>query len=89
MCNQSVGLIASVIEKSGIPTTSLSLLREVTEKVDPPRALFVPFPLGYPLGQPDNPLLQHTIIRAALRLLKSTDPLPILRNFGGAAAEQR
>jgi len=77
MCNQSVGLIASVIERSGIPTVSLSLLREVTEKVMPPRALFVPFPHGYPLGQANRPDLQHRIIQAALGLLFMSERLPI------------
>ena len=81
MCNQSVGLIASVIEKAGIPTVGLSLLWMVTEKVLPPRSLYVPFPFGYPLGKPNDPKLQHQIIRAALDLLKSTEELPILRNF--------
>jgi hypothetical protein len=81
MCNQSVGLIASVIEKAGIPTVGLSLLQLVTKKVRPPRALFVPFPFGYPLGKPNDAKLQHEIIRAALELLESPDELPILRNF--------
>ena len=49
MCHQSVGLIQSIIEKAGIPTASITLLREVTERVDPPRTLFVDLPLGYPL----------------------------------------
>lgn len=81
MCNQSVGLMASVIEKAGVPTVCLSLLREVTEKVKPPRALFVPFPLGYPLGEPRNPQLQHRIIRNALALLAANQPLPIFSDF--------
>jgi len=81
MCNQSVGLIASVIEKSGIPTVCLSLLREVSEKVQPPRTLFVTFPIGYPLGAPDQPELQHSIIRAALDLLDATGPLPLLHSY--------
>ena len=81
MCNQSVGLIASIIEKIGIPTVSLSLLLLVTKKVRPPRSLFVPFPFGYPLGKPYDADLQHQIIRAALDLLESPDELPILRNF--------
>lgn len=81
MCNQSVGLIASVIEKAGIPTVGLSLLKMVTKKVRPPRSLYVPFPFGYPLGKPHNPGLQHRIIRAALDLLKSSDQLPILKSF--------
>jgi hypothetical protein len=59
MCNQSVGLIAGVIEKSGMATVCLSLLREVTEKVRPPRSLYVDFPFGYPLGAPADPALQH------------------------------
>lgn len=81
MCNQSVGLIASVIEKRGIPTVGLSLLRAVTEKVKPPRTLVVPFPFGYPLGEPDHPALQRAIIETALNLLASTDSLPIIRDF--------
>jgi len=81
MCNQSVGLIAGVIEKAGIPTVSLSLLLMVTKKVRPPRSLSVPFPFGYPLGKPHDAKLQHQIIRAALNLLESPDELPILQDF--------
>lgn len=81
MCHQSVGLIAGVIEKQGIPSVSLSVLRKVTEKVRPPRSLVVPFPFGYPLGRPRDAQLQHRIIRAALGLLESSEPLPILRDF--------
>jgi hypothetical protein len=81
MCNQSVGLIASIIEKASIPTVSLSLLREIAEKVKPPRSLIVPFPFGYPLGAPDDAALQHEIIRSALSLLAETPLYPILRDF--------
>jgi D-proline reductase (dithiol) PrdB len=81
MCNQSVGLIASVIEKGGVPTVCLSLLREVAEKVRPPRTLFVPSPLGYPLGAPNQPERQHSIIHAALGLFSATDHLPILHSY--------
>ena len=83
MCNQSVGLIASVIEKSGVPTTGISLLREITQKVKPPRALYVPFRFGYPLGEPHQPKLQHKIINAALELLHDQVPPPLLRDYRG------
>lgn len=76
-----MGLIASAIEKTGIPTVCLSLLREVAVKVKPPRCLFVPFSHGFPLGKPNQPELQHRIIRAALDLLKAQSPEPILRDF--------
>jgi len=80
MCNQSVGLIQRAIEYAGITTVSISLLREITEKIGPPRALSVPFPLGYPLGEPHNPELQKRVMRAAFALLPRTD-LPVLENF--------
>jgi hypothetical protein len=70
MCHQSVGLLQSVIEKSAIPTVSITLLVEVAERVGPPRALAVDRPLGYPLGEPDNPDLQKRIMLEALSLLE-------------------
>ncbi len=80
MCNQSVGLIQRAVEYAGITTVSLSLLREITEKIQPPRALFVPFPLGYTLGKPDDIPLQTRIVRAAFALLTRTDT-PVLETF--------
>ena len=80
MCNQSVGLIQRAIEYAGITTVSLSLLREITEKIRPPRALFVPFPLGYPLGEPNNTSLQLRVMRSAFALLTRNDA-PALENF--------
>jgi hypothetical protein len=81
MCNQSVGLIQAAFENAGIATVSISLFRFVTERVRPPRTLCVPFPLGRPLGEPNNPDLQRTVLRAALRLLNSPDPLPVIHDF--------
>lgn len=80
MCNQSVGLIQRAIEYAGMATVSISLLREITEKIRPPRALFVPFPLGYPLGEPGNPELQTRVMRAAFALLLRSD-CPVLELF--------
>jgi hypothetical protein len=80
MCHQSVGLIQRAIEYAGITTVSISLLREITEKIRPPRALFVPFPLGYPLGEPNNPNLQLRIMRAAFSLLSRSD-IPVLEDL--------
>jgi hypothetical protein len=81
MCNQSVGLIQAAFENEGIVTVSISLYRFVTEKVRPPRALWVPFPLGYPLGEPHNPALQRRVILAALELLTADEPLPLIHDF--------
>ena len=80
MCVQAVGLIAAEIERCGIATVVVSLLREVTKITKPPRALFVPFPLGFPLGAPRDKELQQRVITAALRLLNRTDA-PIFEGF--------
>lgn len=82
MCHQSVGLIQSIIERQGIPTVSISLLREVTERVEPPRVLFVDYPLGYPLGRPHEPELQKRILRAAFALLERAE-LPVWEEWAG------
>ncbi len=82
MCNQAVSLVAAELERNGIATVALALLREIVERVRPPRALFVPFPLGFPLGRPDDPELQRRVIEAALALLDDPEASPpLLRDF--------
>ncbi len=73
MCNQAVGLVAAELERQGIATVALQLLREVAERVRPPRALFVPFRHGYPLDRPDDAERQHAVIEAALQLLERNE----------------
>jgi hypothetical protein len=65
-----VSLVAAELERRGIPTVVLQLLKLVTEKVRPPRALYVPFPHGYPLEAPHSPEAQHAVIEAALRVFE-------------------
>ena len=56
-------------------TTSISLIREQTERIRPPRALWVPFALGRPLGSAEDPEFQHNVMRAAFSLLTTaTEP---------------
>jgi len=76
MCNQAVGLVAGELERRGISTVCIELLREVAEAVRPPRALFVPFDHGYPLGRPHDAAGQHAVIETALALLERDDAVP-------------
>lgn len=80
MCNQSVGLIQRAVEERGISTISITLDESITKRVKPPRALSVPYGFGYPLGEPNNPDLQHAIIAEAFALLTDEAPLPILKS---------
>ena len=65
-----MGLVAGALERQGISTLTIQLLRQVAEKVRPPRALCVPFRHGYPLDAPDDPAKQHAVIEAALKMLE-------------------
>ncbi len=58
----------------------MTLLREITEKVHPPRALSVPWPLGFPLGAPDDAPLQRKVLLQLLALLPRED-VPVLEEF--------
>ncbi|MCA1842126.1 MAG: hypothetical protein LC792_02850 [Actinobacteria bacterium] len=79
-------MVARTLEEAGIVTTSVSLIREHTEKIKPPRALWVPFPFGLPLGHPDDVAEQRAVLDAMLALLDEPDG-PVLRDFGGDLAE--
>ena len=68
-----MGALGHFLERQGIPTTGISLVREHTETVRPPRALWVTFELGRPMGIPDDPPFQRRVVKAALDLLERTD----------------
>lgn len=61
-------------------TTSISLIREQSEAVGPPRALWVPFDLGRPLGVAGDPAFQTDVLRAAFALLGSASA-PIIDDY--------
>lgn len=58
----------------------MSLIRPHTEKIKPPRSLWVPFQLGHPLGAPDNAAFQQRVLDAALGLF-SAPAGPVLEDF--------
>ena len=70
MCNQTVCLVAAELERQGIATVAIQLLREIALHARPPRALVVPFRHGHPLGKPDRPEGQRAVLEAALRMLE-------------------
>jgi len=56
------------------------MLAKITEKIRPPRALAVPYPLGFPLGEANNRELQTEILRQLLALLERND-VPVLERL--------
>ena len=57
-----MGLIARQAEAAGIATLSMSSALDITRSVNPPRAVFLDFPLGHTSGPPDRPDLQRRIL---------------------------
>lgn len=72
--------MAHYLEQEGVPTVAISLVRPHTEKTKPPRALWVPFELGRPIGVPDDAAFQGRIVRAALALLERESG-PVIEDF--------
>lgn len=83
-----MGVIQREIEKAGITTVSISLVKEFTQKVRPPRALWVPFPFGRPLGAPGNVSIQRKVLRTTLALAARDDG-PILEELPLEAHEEK
>ena len=75
-----MGALGHYLEVDGLATTQISLVREHTEIMEPPRALWVPFMLGRPFGAPNAPAFQRKVLIAALRLLEA-ERGPVLEDF--------
>src|SRR5579875_1341145 len=73
MCHRSVGLIQNAIESRGIATVSVTMKPEITLWVGVPRAGFLRFPLGNPLGEPGKPELQASILKELFALIYRAD----------------
>ena len=63
--------LAHVFEAAGLTTVVLASMYEVAERMAPPRALYCEFPLGRPLGRPDDAALQRDVLDRALALTEA------------------
>ncbi len=59
------------MEAAGIATVALGSIREQIYNTAPPRGLWCDFPLGRPLGKPNDPEFQHRVLAQALDLVES------------------
>lgn len=75
-----MGGLSHYLEEEGLATTQISLIREHTEIMKPPRALWVPFELGRPFGLPGNAPFQIRVVMSALKLLEAPHG-PVLADF--------
>ena len=62
-----MGAVAYYLESEGIATAGISLVRDNTERMRPPRFLWVPFELGRPFGAPNDPAFQTKVCARSWR----------------------
>ena len=71
--------LANVFESAGLATVGLSLVRRQAQNGRAPRMLHCQFPLGRPLGIPNDATFQHDVLRRAFALLGRGDT-PVLED---------
>jgi hypothetical protein len=76
-----VSALGHYLEEEGVASVAISLIRPQTENTKGPRALWVPFELGRPLGPPGDPAFQRRVLLAALRMLERRDGPVLLDDF--------
>jgi len=72
--------LAHIFENQGFSTVLVGFVKEHIEAIKPPRALWLNFPMGRPLGKPNNPEYQKKVIRSAFNLFQKRLG-PILEDF--------
>jgi hypothetical protein len=75
-----VGALGHYLERAGVPTAQISLIREQTAAINPPRALWVPFILGRPFGVPNDAAFQRKVLLALLRTFEAASG-PVLEDY--------
>lgn len=70
-----------MIEERGVATVAIGLVKPNIAQTQPPRGLWVPFPLGRPIGEPEDPAFQKRVMMAALSLLETATSPGTLVDF--------
>ena len=73
-------MLAHYFESAGFATVLVGFVREHIEAIKPPRGLWLDFPMGRPLGKPNDPSFQTQIIRSAFETFDAPTG-PVLKNF--------
>ena len=68
------------MEAAGLVTVALGSVRSQIERTAPPRGLYCDFPLGRPLGKPNDAAFQHRVLEHALGLIERADS-PVVETF--------
>jgi hypothetical protein len=76
-----VSALGHYLEEEGIASVAIALIRKQAENTRPPRALWVPFELGRPIGPPSDAVFQKRVITTALGLLQADRRASLIVDF--------
>ena len=73
LCHQTLGILARVIEESGIPTMIISVDPKLTDRIRPPRTAYYKGELGAVAGKPNWREYQLRVLDESLRWIETFD----------------
>jgi D-proline reductase (dithiol) PrdB len=84
-----VSLVARVLEAGGISTVTYTNARDIATSAGNPRQIFLNYPLGNPVGRPNDPENQRIVLREGLNLLENADRPGIIVDLPYAWSDSR
>jgi len=73
LCHQTLGIVARALEKANVPTMMLSVDREMTDLVRPPRTAYYTGEFGAVAGKPNSKEYQLRVLDESLRWIETFD----------------
>jgi D-proline reductase (dithiol) PrdB len=73
LCHQTLGVIARVIEQSGIPTMMISVDPDLSDQVRPPRTAYYDGEFGSVAGKPNFKQYQLRVLDESIRWIETFD----------------
>ena len=66
MCHQTVGLVQKICEENSLICSTISIVDEITNKINIKRFVSVSYPLGFPLGKSQEYNDQKNVVKKLL-----------------------
>ena len=73
LCHQTLAIIARVVESAGIPTMTISVDRDLTDRVRPPRSAYYKGEFGSVAGKPNFREYQLRVLDESIRWIETFD----------------
>jgi hypothetical protein len=73
LCHQTLGIIARAVEMSGIPTMTISVDRDLSDQVRPPRSAYYNGDFGSVAGKPNWKEYQLRVLDESIRWIETFD----------------